>query len=135
MTPEVEQALKCLLEAKHKLDLSGGSSPFCRLYASYQQEQRFCLGVFGLPIRPEFFRLFDQPIFDFAYDGESPHWAVDTPIVYDGTSRSIYREVGRRFLSMSRGIHLQDLDEQAERLFNRLHAKANQHYGRDGSEE
>jgi predicted transcriptional regulator len=135
MTPEVKTALMRLLEVKHKLEQSGGSSPFCRLYSNYQQEQRFVLGIFGLPDRPEYFRLFDQPIFDFAFDGESPHWAVDTPIVYDGTSLSMQKEVARQFLLRSRGIHLQNMDEQAERLFNRLYTKANKYYGRDGSED
>ncbi|TRZ51022.1 hypothetical protein D4R99_04960 [bacterium] len=135
MTPEVKTALLRLLEIKHKLYLSGGASPFSRLYTTYQQEQRFVLGVFGLPDTNENFHIFNQSVLGFDIDEMSQVSGFDAPFVYDGTSRSVFRESGRRFLVGTRGVHLRTIDEQAEKLFTRLYTKANKHYGRGKGED
>jgi hypothetical protein len=135
MTPEVKTAFLRLLKVKHKLYLSGGSSPFSRLYNSYEQEQRFVLGVFGLRDTPENLRLFSQTLFDFTFEDVSTPTVYADPVIYGGTAGSMYRETGRRFLAGTRSVHLRNMDEQAELLFNRLYERATALNGLDVGEE
>ena len=135
MTPEVKTSILRLLKVKHKQFLSGGFSPFSRLYNSYEQEQRFVLGLFGLRDTPENLLLFSQPLFDFVIEDASTPKVYADHVIYDGTSRSMYRETGRRFLAGIRSVHLRNMDEQAERLFNRLYERATALNGLDVGEE
>jgi hypothetical protein len=134
MTPEVKTAILRLLKVKHKQFLSGGYSPFSRLYNSYEQEQRFVLGLFGLRDIPENLRLFSQPLFDFVIEDASSPTVYTDPVIYDGTSRSMYRETGRRFMAGTRSVHLRNIEEKAELLFNRLYERATALNGLDVGE-
>ena len=134
MTPEVRATLLHFLDIKYRLFLSGGFSPFCRLFNRYRQEQRFILGLFGLRETMENLRLFNQTLFDFLIE-EARQTASSEEVIFDGTAKSVYKENGRQFLASAQQVHLRSLEGQAERLFIRLKERANATYGCEESEE
>ena len=128
-TDEVKQSIRQLIKLKNNILLCGGISPFSKVYEDYEYQQRVVLQAFGL--RKSFYslKILNHPPLSFTYDDVPRMLDWGEEIQFDGSPLSTFKENGRQYLNSTRPVHLRNIEEQVEKMYNALNEKSKKLYG------